>query len=783
MIMNNNDFLVEAKADLDRFNKWIQDGASRTFSHQDIADEMSKFLYDKFIEYRQKLKSPYNDVYYWMKNSTFKEFDDYIEDLFEKEKTNKQIKQKEQEGAELIYKDDTWKVYHITNYEASAKYGKGTKWCITGTERWNDGSSGEDTFKEYHEKNNVEFYFFIKNGTEKYAVALYPDGETTEIFNAEDVSIAYIPDAPHIEDFPDVSTKDEKKLLINAIASDKIEDSVILNAIVTLATNGYDDEQGDYDIIFASTPEEVSSIMKDFIPDAYLEFNAVATGRMTPEEYHRITGDTISELDVKNDYFWGGDLPEVVVDEDKFITKEEACDPKNYQGHKYWYFFEDRTSWDPYDLYWADDKVGLFNNVRQLLNFTSMYEFLESLADTILKDVKEGRVSKDILTNLGISDDYISSLSEKYHLTESLDSDYDSLVKMSINNMNKFLDDFGFEVKLVDDCEFETDALGVFLNNIQDNASVFPIALNKDAIIKGSEKYDVELDTAILTTVAHEVGHGIFEYLEDFYDLEEADEESVVEEFARDYYDNNLSNNTLYRLLLDFNIDEELDESLLEMRGKGNISDEKILKYVDECIADLKKLNFGFSEEDCLTYDDIDVEEGDANRTFGTMFLPHNGQGNFKLVLNKYMFNESEKAIKNTIYHELCHYIVDKIAIEKGIIYSNGKGWYIRNSYPYAKDYKGHGKIWKRVADIVGRAVDHDITRTNDFDLHTEMGKHYDENVKYIVKCKHCGNEFKYNRKTDFIKSILDGNGHTDTWWCQCDDGTKSHDFEIVKGN
>lgn len=760
MIMDKNNFLVEAKADIDRFKNWLLQYGN------DDEESLTPYL-DYFLSVRNNIKSPYNDFYHWIKNSTQKDFLEYIIQLKNDREEKNRVKTAEKEGAELIYSDDTWKVYHITNYEASAKYGKGTKWCITGTDRWNDGNSGKDTFKQYHETNHVEFYFFIKNGTEKYAVALYPDGETTEIFNAEDVSIAYIPDAPHIEDFPDVSIKDDKKLLINAIASNKIPDNIIMNAMIELTSNS-----DDYSIYVTDNPKVASSVMSEKIPDGYLEYNAVEIGELTPEEYEAITGEEYYEGG------WDGDWADIDLG-DEYSTKADACDIERFKKHKYWIFFTDFNSWSSGDLYYADDSVGLFNNVSQMLDFKSMYEFIEAIADMILIDVKEGKVSRELLTNLGISNEYIDSLSETYHLTESLESDYESLVKMSIDNMNKFLDEFGFEVELVD-YDFKEDALGMFVNSVQDNASVFPIALNKELIINKSDEYEVDLDTAILTTIAHEVGHGLFEYLEDFYDLEDANEEDVVEEFARDYYDNNLSDNTLYRLLLDYQIeDEELNESLLEMRGKGNISNERILKYVEECINDLKKINFGNIDTDCLTYDDIDIEEGDTNHTFGAMFLPLNGVGNFKLVLNKYMFDEPEEAIKNTIYHELCHYITDKLAIDCGAIYTKNGKWYISN---HAKEYHGHGKMWKHIADVVGNAVGHDITRTNSFDLHTGVGKHYNDNVKYIVKCKHCGNEFRYTRKSPFIKSIIDGNGHTD-WYCNCSDGTKSHDFEIIKGN
>lgn len=400
--------LTEAKEDKEKFKNWIEDGVANSSLREQ--PQIVDVLVNKFVELKPRIKSPYNDFYYWIKNSTFDDFWNYLMGLIQEINHKDEIKQKEKDGAELIYSDDTWKVYYITNYEASAKYGKGTKWCITGTKRWNDGTTGKETFQDYHDKNNVEFYFYLNKNGDKYALALYPNGKSYEIFNAEDVSCAYIPDAPKVEGLPDVSLKDDKKVLINALASDKIDDDIILNAIEELA---YGKGEDDFDIIFALTSDEVSSIMNEKIPDSYLEYRAVARGEMTPDEYKSITGDTITDLDISNGYFWGGDLPEVEVDEDKFLTKKEACDPKNYQGHKYWYFFEDRTSWNPYELYWADDKVGLYNSLRQLMGFDDMYSFLEALADTLIYEVKEGKLGLDKLSG-SVSKEYIDNLEESF---------------------------------------------------------------------------------------------------------------------------------------------------------------------------------------------------------------------------------------------------------------------------------------------------------------------------------------------------------------------------------
>lgn len=225
-------------------------------------------------------------------------------------------------------------------------------------------------------------------------------------------------------------------------------------------------------------------------------------------------------------------------------------------------------------------------------------------------------------------------------------------------------------------------------------------------------------------------------------------------------------------------------EVLKEMKGKQSVSNTRILQYVNDCIESMKTLHYDGMFDSYINFEDIDIEEGDTLNTFGTLLLPKTLGGAFKLVLNKYMFDEPEETIKNTIYHELCHYVVCKIAIEHGLLYRVGGKWYLKRYEDglTGSDYNGHGTVWKNIAKKVGQAFNQTINRTNTFDTHTGVGAHASNNYNYVVRCKHCGTIFHYTRMTGFVKSILDGNGHTATWWCRCKDGTKGHDFEIIKG-
>ncbi len=106
------------------------------------------------------------------------------------------------------------------------------------------------------------------------------------------------------------------------------------------------------------------------------------------------------------------------------------------------------------------------------------------------------------------------------------------------NNINKYLDAYGFEVEYISEYEDfldeMEDCVGLFLASTQGIASVFPMTLNIPFLFEyfsGKSHIGAELDWAIESTLWHEAGHGIVSYLSDFYDFD-WDEEEVVEEFA-----------------------------------------------------------------------------------------------------------------------------------------------------------------------------------------------------------------------------------------------------------
>lgn len=169
--------LKESKEDNEKFRRWLND------------DE----LYNKFMSNKQRLKDlgyAY-DIYQLMKLSTPDKVK-YMLSQLDKMPSNKEKRQKAQEGAYLLYDKNGLKVYKILTYEASKKYGRDTTWCISGDE-WDDG---QEYFDSLHDSG---IYFFITKNpkvTEQRKVALVVDKKYFWVYDEIDYYL------PCINNFP-----------------------------------------------------------------------------------------------------------------------------------------------------------------------------------------------------------------------------------------------------------------------------------------------------------------------------------------------------------------------------------------------------------------------------------------------------------------------------------------------------------------------------------------------------------------------------------------------------
>lgn len=107
----------------------------------------------------------------------------HAEEQVSKQKQKKHIKQ----NAIKLWDDDNWFIMSPTSHKTSCYYGAGTKWCITEKDPRN--------WQEYYDQQDINFIFARnKNKSEedpmyKIAIALYPDSNHIEIYNAVDHKI------------------------------------------------------------------------------------------------------------------------------------------------------------------------------------------------------------------------------------------------------------------------------------------------------------------------------------------------------------------------------------------------------------------------------------------------------------------------------------------------------------------------------------------------------------------------------------------------------------------
>ena len=178
------DTLTESKADIQKLIN---------FAGEDLTN--------KFLSIKNKLKAPESDLYYWIKGSTPEEFETFLHNI-EQKKSNTQLKKEVAgQGAKLVCSTTHWDVYNITTYEAAQSYGRDTKWCITGINNW-----GDFYWQEHKYKRGTDFYFLITKGKYnpratdcKYAIEIYPDGETYEAFDQQNTQIL-IEDIKYIDE-------------------------------------------------------------------------------------------------------------------------------------------------------------------------------------------------------------------------------------------------------------------------------------------------------------------------------------------------------------------------------------------------------------------------------------------------------------------------------------------------------------------------------------------------------------------------------------------------------
>lgn len=168
---------------------------------ENLLNFLGQDYYDKYNLIKNKIQDPeYKDIYKLMKKDP-SEVEDYIDDF----QSNMDLMRDAKKGARLIYDKNGWKVYRITTYEAAVYYGRGTKWCITGNYA-GQKERGKEYFDSYIKDDNLDggYYFYIKNGTEKYCLLRSRNRKVLSIWDDSDSVIQPDEILDECHDFPTI---------------------------------------------------------------------------------------------------------------------------------------------------------------------------------------------------------------------------------------------------------------------------------------------------------------------------------------------------------------------------------------------------------------------------------------------------------------------------------------------------------------------------------------------------------------------------------------------------
>lgn len=136
-----------------------------------VGDEYANIFFA--LKKQGRLKSPQNDIYYWLKKKP-QELRDFLMDMH-LTRSNSEQRRLDKSGADLVYNKDGWKIYKINTYDAAKYYGKGTKWCISGNYPGSEGQ-GEEYFNDYKNRGVKEYYFIINPENHKWCYLDTEDG-------------------------------------------------------------------------------------------------------------------------------------------------------------------------------------------------------------------------------------------------------------------------------------------------------------------------------------------------------------------------------------------------------------------------------------------------------------------------------------------------------------------------------------------------------------------------------------------------------------------------------
>lgn len=217
------------------------------------------------------------------------------------------------------------------------------------------------------------------------------------------------------------------------------------------------------------------------------------------------------------------------------------------------------------------------------------------------------------------------------------------------------------------------------------------------------------------------------------------------------------------------------------MKYTGSINSKRIQELIDKSLAIAR--DCGYDVEDYSNK--VTFGWGnDVSRTFGLCQYPISQEDNFFILLNPMVEKAPDEEIMNLILHELAHYFVNADAIMNDELWFNYDNYKWQCKKSLSREI-GHGTRWKKIANIFGEALGIPITRTDSIHFN-DMRDEVSKRKKYNFRCKKCGVEFGYEKRTKFVDTYNEmGSNGRPRWSCgQCHAGLHKGDeppFELVK--
>lgn len=206
----------------------------------------------------------------------------------------------------------------------------------------------------------------------------------------------------------------------------------------------------------------------------------------------------------------------------------------------------------------------------------------------------------------------------------------------------------------------------------------------------------------------------------------------------------------------------------IEKTISESVETDRIRKLFDECVSELRRIGYQVD-------DDIRIEEYSATSRLADMTPVPGDDGLYRLRVSKYLYDETDDVIKDTILHEIAHYLVGKKALERGIYLRDRLGnWTIRREEK--SRWLGHGTEWKKIRDYINFRLGTNLERTTDSEI---FRKASEEKVKYFVTCKHCGQVLPYTRKSKFVRDPNAIDPVTKDYIWVCGNCNMSGQFEV----